>query len=1189
MAVLVDVIVLPGLEEPVTLVVDASRVEKEGELEVVVVKSETGEKEEDAEVQVDCKDEEMKEYSIKMTPSRPERYSVTLTYAGEEVEGASPLELNLCPPKSKEVRFIQPPTGKIRAGQSIDMVFDTFPGGRGEMTAKCTGETAGDIPVHVTRKGISMEYKVMFLPPQEDIYSLEVFFSGHLVKGAPYRIDLIPVDPNKVECSKPVIPEEFGAPIEMNICTQGAGNAKLKPSCQGKECGTVPVSIDKVSKDNYLLKFVPPERDVFTLSLQYGGKNVKDSPFIIDIAPKPELVELGELHVPGGAGTGEDVWVDVDCSKAGSDEVKANCRGQNKEGEIPVTVENCGPDKFRLKFTPALPDVYSLTLFLGSEVIPNGTFDINLLPKSNSKLVKHLGTYIPDSHSEPVLLTFDASMAGEGEMRARVNGISLAGPVSSDVELVNQATSEYQVAFVPDGADTYNVDVYWCDKTIPGSPIYVKIVYPNEVVLTGPVEPELMQPVKIAVDTKLAGPGDLSVSCTGENTGDIETEILRDDYDNTQYEVSFRPIEADLYTFRLFFNDVEVKQSPVEVDLRSPEESTDDVTTPTPTELEMSIGQPLTLSVDSVEEESSLTAVSVGETVGEVPVSVSPNGPEGSFTVTFDPSDPDVYTVDVKQGGRHVPGSPFIVTYKKPPTPEPAEEIPTHPITKPYLIEYVPHDDSLGGVVAYAIHDDSCTRKPLTIQKRGMKTLLALRAEKPGIHIIHVLHNREEIHGSPFKLDIIPADPLACKVVSIPDKAYLGEEVNVIIDTSGAGTADMHVIASVPPGGAETVFSHKENSAGNFVIKFTPIVTGKHKLNVKWAGTVIPDSPIPVTVVELTEGDKQARDAASRVTVYTKEVFNTPLTHSEGAHFYISTEKAGQGDLTIKAKGPGDAKIDVIRVKTAMYRCVVKPTISGRYHLEILWNGFPVPGHPYQLDFIAKATYIINHFDLESETFVIGKASEYVIDCSQEDGDLDVTADPSDCAEVDVTPVEGRDKVFRVKITPQQQGNHEISVRFAEQHVLLSPYHVQFESMEKVPSVDQEDNKLLRLSGIDFPIDLSDSTPGENTAPSIPAPSNSDLVKVTAFGPGLEGGVIGQEGNFTIKTEKAGVGKLDVVVHGACGSFQTKLRRHPDSERTVLARYNPTFIGMYTIDIMWLDEHIEGSPFVVNIKGQEAE
>lgn len=1225
MALLVDLIVPPGLQETVTLIVDASsapvpvNVEEDPtpELQVEILKS--GEKVEDADVKLNCKDEVLKKYSVEFTPPSPAEYTVSLKYGESEVEG-SPLTLNLSHPRSKDVLLTQPPTGKIRAGQSIDIVFDTFPGGRGELKATCNGEVTGEIPVLVSRKGITMEHKVTFLPPHEDVYSLQVSFGKHSVKGSPFKIDLIPVNPKKVVCSKPVVPKD--GPIEMDVCTEGAGNAALKANCTGKACGVVSVDIDKLSKNNYHLKFEPPEKDVFTLSVLYGGKSVKNSPFVIDIASHPDKVRLGELHVPDCAGIEGDVWVEADCSEAGTNELKANCEGQNEEGSIPVSIEDCGEDKYRVKFTPRIPDIYTLTLFLGSDVIPGGTYDINLLPKSNSKMVKHIGTFIPDDPKEPIVFSFDASKGGEGEMRARVNGISLAGPVASKVELVDPETKEYRVTFISEGADTYDVDVYWSDETIPGSPIYVKIVDATQVLLSGPVDPELTCPITVDVDTKLAGPGVLSVACLGEKTGDIETEIIRDDSDNTQYTVSFRPVEADRYTLRVYLDDIEVKPSPVEVDLRAPEpvvelcdacamessyieqdllspiEADADEEESTPTWLEMNVGDIMTMNIGSLEGDDTLTVTAVGESLGEVPVSITPEE-DGAYTIIFDPTEPDTYTIDVKHGEEPVPGSPFIATYRErlvPRAQTPPEDIPTHPITKPYLIRYVP-EAGVDNIVAYATHDDSCTRHVLTIRKKdGVKTLLAFKAEKVGVHIIHITRDGKEIQGAPFKLDIVLADPQACKVVSVPEVAYVGEEVNIVIDTSKAGTGDMHVIAAVPLGGGETVFSHKENQDGDFVIKFKPLVAGKHSLSVKWAGVPIPDTPISVVAHELTEEVVQARDAASRVSVHApKGTFGTRLKHSEAAHLFIATEKAGQGgEITVKAKGPSNAKIDVVRLKTALYKCSVKPVVSGKYQLEILWNGFPISRQPYQFDFTAEKTYIINDLDLESEKFVIGTPSEYVVDCSyEEEGELKILADPSDCAQVDVSPVEGRDEVFKVRVVPKQQGNHEISIKFAGEHILRSPYHVQFETADKPEqdSESQDNTRLQRLSGLDFPLSLpADAAPeAVGAVPSVPAGDSSYQTTVTAFGPGLEGGVIGQEGNFTIKTSKAGDGKLEIAIHGARGTFQTKLRRHPDSERTLLARYDPTNIGQYTIDILWLDEHIEGSPFEVDVKAQETE
>ncbi len=1223
-----DLHISPELDKPIRLVVDASTSE-DGELEVEICK-EPDQKIEDLEVEV-TKDVVLKKYDIEFLPPSPDEYTVIVKHRGEEVIG-SPLKVNLSKPDHKKVVLTQPPTGKIKAGQSIDILFDTYPAGRGELTGVCKGEATGEIPVLVTRKGITSIFKVTFLPPQEDEYALSVFFAGKNLKGSPYKIDMIPVNPSKVKCSKPVIPDDPTHPITMDVCTEGAGNTQLKAKCIGEESGQVLVDVNKLSKNDYHLTFQPPRRDKFNLEVLYGGKHVKDSPFEINTKSHPELIKVGELHVPEEAGCGEDVWVEIDCSEAGKDEVEAECKGQTK---IPIDIEEFDSMKYRIKFSPTLPDIYILTILYGDNLIPGGKFEINLLPKSDSKLVKHLGTFIPDDHAAPVVLKFDAKEAGEGEMRVRVNGILMAGPVDSEVKCVDKETKEYEVSFVPSGADTYNVDVYWSDETIPGSPIFVKIVYPNEVLVSEPVDtPELLHPVTVHVDTQYAGPGVLSASCSGKEAGDVDVEILRDEADNTKYDISFRPLVPDCYAFRFFFNDIEIKYSPIEVEIKpvdepcvailqedrkkmpdilSPVEEPDNASViediEKATKLDMFIGSPLTLTVDAEDEGATITATASGANVGETAVSMTPNESGRSHTVIFNPTEPDIYIVNVKMDGTHVPNSPFIINYTKPkevqpqeevPThpitkpkeAEPQEEVPTHPITKPYLVRYIP-EDGVDDLTAYAIHDDSCVRTVLKIRtKKEGSTLLVFKAEKTGLHFIHIQQGGKEIQGSPFKLVIVPSDPLACVVVDVPEKSYLGEETTIMVDASKAGSGDMHVVATVPVGGKGTHFSHTEKGIGKFLIQFTPKVAGKHMLNIKWDGVPIPDCPVPVNVYKLTEEVMQSRDAASRVSVYTSDnVFSSLLDHTSGAHFFIHTAKAGKGELSIKSKGPGNAKIDVIKQQDSIYACRVKPAVSGKYNLTILWNGFPIPSHPYQLNFTTNKTYIINELDLETEKFVINKTYEYNIDCNKQKGALEILANPSDCAHVDIYRL--KENIYTVKITPQRVGNHEISLKFSGKPVFRSPYHVQFDTTEEKPEQDSENqDKLQRLSGIDFPLDLSDPTLDISQAPVPPASSSQqhqEDVKVTAFGHGLEEGVIGQEGNFTINTDGCGDGKLVVTIDGSRGSFKTCLRRHPDQERTVLGRYDPTYIGKYTINIQWNDEHIQGSPFVVDIKPQQAE
>ena len=98
----------------------------------------------------------------------------------------------------------------------------------------------------------------------------------------------------------------------------------------------------------------------------------------------------------------------------------------------------------------------------------------------------------------------------------------------------------------------------------------------------------------------------------------------------------------------------------------------------------------------------------------------------------------------------------------------------------------------------------------------------------------------------------------------------------------------------------------------------------------------------------------------------------------------------------------------------------------------------------------------------------------------------------------------------------------------------------------------------------------------------IGQPPKPENVKVS--GPGLQDGYIEQEAKFNIETQNAGSGKLSVNVEGPKGGFKINLDRHPDEERTILARYDPQHAGTYVVDIKWERVPVPGSPFTVSIQ-----
>lgn len=122
---------------------------------------------------------------------------------------------------------------------------------------------------------------------------------------------------------------------------------------------------------------------------------------------------------------------------------------------------------------------------------------------------------------------------------------------------------------------------------------------------------------------------------------------------------------------------------------------------------------------------------------------------------------------------------------------------------------------------------------------------------------------------------------------------------------------------------------------------------------------------------------------------------------------------------------------------------------------------------------------------------------------------------------------------FLVNFTPTQLGEYLLSVSFGGTPITAHPFHLQC------------------LSG-------------------------SDSKKVTASGPGLERGIVGQPAEFIIDTRGAGQGGLGVTVEGPC---EAAINCRDNGDGTCNVAYLPTEIGDYSVNITFNDQHIRGSPF----------
>ena len=605
---------------------------------------------------VDIQEVEPNKFDVYLFPQTLEYHTLDITWGKQLIPG-SPFRLNLGATQADAVKIAEPLTAKFKAGQAIRICFDTSEAGRGDLTSTCKGNKVGEIPVKVTARPRKEKYDIRFTPPEPDIYYVNVFWGGSHIKGSPFTINLMPVDVSRVEMIGPTMPQGLGGPVELMLQTQGTGMGKVTAACIGNKLGNVPVFIQESRQDCYQLQFNPPKSDIYTFAVQYGGHDVRGSPFRVNTfspnaskvkVTEPEWLEISkplhykvntlnagfgnlimtcrgerygtiqldiseegtaqydisftahhpdmyklsiqwsgkevpgspfkvnllpaeadkvkvtDVHIPVEAGSGDLVWVDLDCSKAGQGSLRGEAWGDLVK-DIPVDFEKRGLRMFRVKFLTKQADMYHLSVQYGDGHIPGSPFVINLVPPLPD-CVKLVNYSIPQEAGIPVALTFDTLKAGKGSLDAKTVGESVG---SVPVKVEKLYPTEYKVKFFPPKPDTFKVYVTWADEAVKHSPFTIDTrpkTHPMLVECGEPISTTVGEPVELTVDASKAGPGTITAICSGNEWGLLPVEVKK--ASEKMYIVTFTPQNVDHYTLSVFYNNAEVKKSPFRINMQ---------------------------------------------------------------------------------------------------------------------------------------------------------------------------------------------------------------------------------------------------------------------------------------------------------------------------------------------------------------------------------------------------------------------------------------------------------------------------------------------------------------------------------------------------------------------------------------------------------------------------------------------
>ncbi len=1002
---------------------------------------------------------EPKKFNIRFVPVLADYYTLEVLWGEDHVPG-SPFKINSITADAEKVVICEPPTAMLEAGQAIGICFDTSKGGRGELTVIGRGNKIGEIPVSIRQRSVAKEkYDIRFTPIEPDVYVISVLWAGKDVKGSPFTINLMPVDVTKIRVVGPTISPSPKGPVEVMLQTSGAGKGKVTGACSGKNVGEVKVAIKETSTDIYQLGFFPPQPDIYSLSVQYGGQSLVGSPFLVNTLPsdaglvivtEPETIALAEplqykvdatnagngalfticrgenygqvqletiedspamynlsftphhvdlynitmewdgdkipgspfridlrppmaskvivreLHVPQEAGTGEEVWIDLDCSDAGFGDIMAEARG-DLVGKIHVTANKTGRDKYRVKFPPIQADIYHFSLAYGDEQIPGSPFYINLVPPQPN-LVRFLGTSKPEGVGGPIELLFDVKNAGNGEMTADIAG-DTCGVVPAKIE--KPKPTQVKVSFVPKQQEMYSASILWSKRPVSGSPFRIDArptLHPELVVCGKPLYTDINKPVTLAMDIRKSGPGVVTGVCSSDEGDNVPVSVAK----GASVELltlSYVPPKHGVYNLSAFFEGEEVSGSPFKVNLKPVSEMADmqliesveeAIAIPAgllesvpdaeadieeykePVELTSFIGEPLDVAV-SIEDESKknseLNASGFGDISGSVIVQVLKNE-DGTFAVHFDPTTPDRYTLDVKLGGEHLPNSPIIINYLTPVNAAKCrifglQDIPAIPqIQEPISFGVDTRD---AGIAKLHVTSDgpSLEGEPSTLdvkesdKEHGIYHITYLPTCLGG-HRVHLLWGRDMIPGAPLSFEV-------GDVTQLPTFPF-GKPVSMDF-TVDRKLGDLDSYAIHEENGKKTKVKITKQSKGKFKLGFQPQEPGIYNVHVIVKKNEIPGSPYRIRVLS------PPNPRGVKVEGLENGYINQPI------EYVVNARQAGGGDLSVRVSAPREVVESDLKVtpgaKEGLFNVQYTPRVAGSHSFNISWAGTPIPGSPF--------------------------------------------------------------------------------------------------------------------------------------------------------------------------------------------------------------------------------------------------
>ncbi|XP_060095709.1 filamin-B isoform X3 [Heteronotia binoei] len=1182
-------------------------------------------------------------YACSYVPTKPMKHTLAVIWGGANVPN-SPYRVQIGqgshPHKVKVIGPGVERTG-LKANEPTHFTVDCTEAGEGDVSVgiKCDAhvlnEEEQDIDFDIIHNA-NDTFTVKYTPPAAGRYTVKVLFAGEEIPTSPFRVKVEPShDASKVKAEGPGLSKtgvENGKPTHFTVFTKGAGKAPLDVQFHGPLVDAEDVVKDLDIIDNYdyshTVKYTPVQQGNMKVLVTYGGDPIPKSPFTVGVAAPLDLSKIKINGLENRVEVGKDQEFLIDTKGAGGQgKLDVAIFGPTQKA-LPCLVEPVvGKECSSAKYIPREEGIYVVDVSYDGNPVPGSPYSVEAtLPPDPSKVRAYGPGLQGGLVGKPAEFTIDTKGAGTGGL-----GLTVEGPCEAKIECSDNGDGTCSVSYLPTKSGEYLVNILFEEVHIPGSPFKADVEVPfdaSKVVATGPglEHGKVGEAGLLNVDCSEAGPGKLDMEAMSDSGSKADVQV-QDNKDGT-YAVTYVPHSAGMHTLQMKYGGEPVPNFPARVKV-DPAVDTSKIKVFGPGIEGKDVFREA--ATDFTVDARPLTKTG-GDHIGAQIVNPSgastdcliKDNADGTYAVEFTPYERGPHTVEVTYDDVPVPNSPFNVDVTEGCHPSRVlaegtglKEAFTN---KPNPFTVVTRGAGIGGL-GITVEGPSESKISCKDNKDGSCSAEYI-PYAPGDYDVNITYGGEHIPGSPFRVpvkDVI--DPCKVKVAG----PGLGTAVRAkipqsfTVDTSKAGFAPLDVMVTGPRGLAEPV-NVVDNGDGTHTVAYTPMQEGPYTVSVKYADEEIPRSPFKVKVLPTYD--------ASKVTANGPGLSSYGIPASVPAEFAVDAKDAGQGLLSVNISDQEGKpkKAHIHDNNDGTYVVTYIPDKTGRYSVAVKYGGDDIPLSPYRIRVTpaGDASKCLATGPGIAATVKTGEEVGFVVDAkSAGKGKVTCTVLTPDGAEAEAEVIENEDGTYDIYYTAAKPGTYVIYVRFGGVDIPNSPFTVMVTEEPYVPGdingvgfkpfdmvipfavrkgeitgevhmpsgktatpeiVDNKDGTVtVRYAPVEVGLHEMHIKYIGNHIPESPLQfyvNYPNSGNVTAYGPGLVYGVSNKPATFTIVTEDAGEGGLDLAIEGPS---KAEISCIDNKDGTCTVTYLPTLPGDYSILVKYNDKHIPGSPFTAKI------